>query len=372
MGLEIVDYTKERESAVSDFNNRLMRAGISYRFPERCVSEWLPKKNREEIYQEYFLVMEGSVVRGGYILKHQVFIINNNKEVCIADYQLPLSEGIINKAYNLVGIQLLTDALKRQSLLFAYGIGSYNEPLARMLKIRGWKMFLVPFFFWINNPINFFKNINYLRKKKWQIIILDFLTVSGLGYIFTRGLQALLTKEKLSKKNIFYEIVEDFSLWADELWEKCKRRYFFIGERDSYVLNKLYPKKDKRFIRLKVLYKSNIVGWAVVLDTQMQTNKYFGAMRVGSIVDCLSLPEDAEKVIFCAKNFLKKREVDIIVSNQAHKQWCRALRKAGFFRGPSNCIFAASKQLSRLLYPLHVNKEKFHLNRGDGDGPIHL
>ena len=145
-----------------------------------------------------------------------------------------------------------------------------------------------------------------------------------------------------------------------------------IAVRDGITLNILYPSKNERFIRLKVLRNDKIVGWAVVLDTSMTNHKQFGDMRVGSIVDCLSLPEDTLEIIVSATEFLTGKGVDIIVSNQSHTSWCSAFKNAGFMKVPSNFIFAASKRLTELLHPFDLNKSNIHLNRGDGDGPIHL
>jgi len=44
------------------------------------------------------------------------------------------------------------------------------------------------------------------------------------------------------------------------------------------------------------------------------------------------------------------------------------LRRSGFLEGPSNFIFAAAKKLAALSSAF----DEFHINRGDGDGPIHL
>jgi hypothetical protein len=60
--------------------------------------------------------------------------------------------------------------------------------------------------------------------------------------------------------------------------------------------------------------------------------------------------------------------VDLIVSNQLHGAWVSALRGAGFRAGPSNFIFAMSKALTALI----PEGAEVHINRGDGDGPIHL
>ena len=114
------------------------------------------------------------------------------------------------------------------------------------------------------------------------------------------------------------------------------------------------------------------VGWAVLLDTQMVDNKYFGNLRVGSIVDCLASPENASGVIRAATKVLEDRGVDLIVSNQSHAAWCAGLRDAGFLLGPSNFPFAASKELTKLIHPVPTSMAQCHFTRGDGDGPIHL
>ncbi len=72
--------------------------------------------------QEYLLALEGDTVRGGYILKPQAFAFEGEQRM-IADYHLPISEGIVDGRYAPVGALILMDALKRQPLLFSLGIG---------------------------------------------------------------------------------------------------------------------------------------------------------------------------------------------------------------------------------------------------------
>jgi hypothetical protein len=372
MGIEIKPYTEDWISAVKDFNIRLKAGGVSFRFPESNIPQWLPKIDNRKIYQEYFLAVENNLtVRGGYILKHQAFSFKDGV-ISIADYQLPLSEGIVNKAYNLVGIQMLMNALKRQPLLFALGMGGYERPLPKMLKTMGWSMYSVPFFFKVNRPLHFLRNTTYLRRTRFRSLFIDILAITGLGWIAIKLLQTILEKKSLQNNYTSVEVVNDFSFWADELWNICKNDYSMIAVRDSITLNILYPSNSKRFIYLKNIHDDEVLGWAVVLDTLMSNHKQFGSMRVGSIVDCLALPENAFKVIGSATEFLEKRGIDVIVSNQSHTSWCEALKNAGFIQGPSNFIFAASKRLTELLHPFDLNKINIHMNRGDGDGPIHL
>lgn len=122
----------------------------------------------------------------------------------------------------------------------------------------------------------------------------------------------------------------------------------------------------------KVLDLGIPVGWAVLLDTQMKEHKQFGSMRVGTIVDCLSLPGDEAKLISLCRVHLKSRGVDLIISNQSHSSWCEALVSSSFLKGPSNYIFATSPKLTQALGNLEAGIGAVHMNRGDGDGPIHI
>ena len=154
MSVEIVSYTRDHVQAVQELNVRLKAAGIAMRFPESETPAWLPRLTDRKIFQEYYLAAEAGAIRGGYILKHQEFTING-EIASIGNYQLPLSEGIIDKRYGFVGLTLLSDALRRQPLLYSLGIGGYEESLAQLLKGMGWRLVTVPFFFRVCNPTGF-------------------------------------------------------------------------------------------------------------------------------------------------------------------------------------------------------------------------
>src|SRR5512135_2756997 len=107
MAIEIRPYSEELSSAVKAFNQRLKAGGVPYQFPEHHVPKWLPKLEGRKIFQEYFLAVEdGSEVRGTFMLKHQVFSLAGEPFV-MAAYQLPISEGLVNKTYASIGVQVL-------------------------------------------------------------------------------------------------------------------------------------------------------------------------------------------------------------------------------------------------------------------------
>lgn len=369
MGIVIREYSDAMTPAVVEFNGRLRAGGARMQFPVSPVPAWLPKIAGRTLYEEYYLALEAeSIVRGGYILKYQDFWVSGRDER-VTNLQLPISEGIVERAYSQVGVQLLLDALKRQPLLYCLGMGGYEEQLPRLLKAAGWSMFLVPFFFRVVHPNAFLRNITLLRRSSVRCAALDALALSGLGWLGIRTVQTVTSRRVPA---VAADLADEFGDWADELWESHKDRYGMTAVRNGEVLRILYPKSDPRFLRLKITERGRLIGWAVVLDTQLSDHKQFGNMRLGSIVDAFASPDDSAKVIRAARTFLASRGVDLIVSNHSHGAWGRGFRQAGFLCGPSNFIFAASPQLARLLQASNVADADIHLNRGDGDGPINL
>jgi hypothetical protein len=370
--ITIREYAAEQVEAVRQFNERLAAGGAAMRFPLSPVPEWLPKLAGRRLYQELYLAVdESAAVHGAYLLKHQDFWIGE-RVAAIADFHLPISEGVVNKSYPQVGVQLLRDALQRQPLLYGLGIGGYAESLTRLLMAAGWAASSVPFFFRVVHPSRFLRNVSYLRRRPATRWTLDALARSGVGWLGIHATQAVLGRRRRPDPAVRAEQVDEFADWADELWRNCRNHYGMSAVRDAETLRILYPKDDRRFIRLKLTDGSRVVGWAVLLDSRLSGHNYFDNMRLGSIVDNFAAPVDAAAVAGAAAQFLQSQGVDLIVSNQAHAAWQHGLRRAGFLRGPSNFIFASSPKLTALLRQAGAQHHDLHLNRGDGDGPINL
>jgi hypothetical protein len=158
MSIRIEPYNNSHVQLVKDFNRRLEEGGDIHRFPESPVPTWLPHIPGVNLFQEYFVASDEEAVRGGYIIKYQDFYFNGIKKKtgCL---QLPLSEGIIDKRFSNLGVQLIFDALEKEPHMFALGIGSYNESYAQFLLKLKWQHYLVPFFFKILNPIRIIKGL---------------------------------------------------------------------------------------------------------------------------------------------------------------------------------------------------------------------
>ncbi len=368
--IDIQPYTENFTHSVADFNRRLSAGEPPMRIPESPRPQWLPRVNGTRLFQEMFLAVEDGAVRGGYTLKHQEFSFHGRIE-CVGFYQNPVSEGIVNKRYVLVGPKLIDHAFKRQPLIYDLGIGSLDAAVARMHRALGWKLSLVPFFFKVLNGFRVLRNLEYLKSRWIHRKILDAAAYSGFGWAGST-LAGLMGSAGPRLGSIDVDVASEFGSWATELWKQCAVHYAMAAVRDASVLNTLYPSGDSKFLRVRVSKHGRDLGWAVLMDSAKSQDKYFGNMRVGSIIDCMARPEDAPVVIAAATRELERRGPDLLISNQNHAAWRRALRRSGFLPGVSNFVFAASPALSDLLHRTDPEGTGIHLTRGDGDGPIHL
>lgn len=366
----VVPYTSDLIPAVKEFNSRLNEgnANTDLRFPEWHVPQWLPRTKDCRLYEECFLALEGDSVRGGYVLKRQDFSFSGEIRP-VGFVRWLLSEGTINRKYGLVGPLLLQNALRSQPITYMFA-GGHKAVLGEFLKKSGWPTQLVPFYFRVTNAQRFFREIRPLRRTAARKFLMDVAAVTRMGALGLGITQHFRERRDAGDEKI--EPILCFDEWADDLWHQCRNCYAMIAVRDSLTLNTLYPPNNRRFLCYKVEGESGLLGWAVLLDTRMHNNKYFGNLRVGSIADCAAKPENAFRVIRGATRVLRQRGVDLIVSNQSHAAWKMALSDAGFLQGPSNFLFGASKELSSLLRPFQARFSQVHLTRGDGDGPIHL
>jgi hypothetical protein len=366
----ITRVTEELIPAIRAFNGRLDAGGAprAFRFPESAVSRWVPKRDQRRLFEEYFALVERGTVRGCYIFKQQDFSFEGRVRP-IGHWYWSISEGLINNKYFWVAAQMLGAELKAQPLL--YGLAMTDQAM-RLLRGLGWSVCRVPFYFKVHRPGRFLRELPALKKTPARRLAAAVAAASGLGALGLRALQGARGRAARGPREAQAELVGGFGGWADELWAACQGRYAMIAVRDSETLNTLYPAGNPRFLRCQVSRGGRVLGWAVLLDTPMQDHARFGNLRVGSLVDCLALPEDAPGVVRAATQVLEARGVDLLLSNQSHAAWGGALRGAGFLEGRTNFHFAASRALSKLLEPLPGRLAQMHLTRGDGEGPVNL
>ena len=372
MAIVIQPYRPEHEPAVADFNQRLRQAGedenlVFYRWSE---PRWLPRTAESRIYNEFFVAVDGGIVRGGYALKTQDFFFPDAQIRSIGYYHHPLSEGIVNKAHAMVGALLLRDAMQRAPLLYCLGMGGYDRPLPKMLVRLGWTHCLVPFFFRVVNPSRFLRNMQALRSSPTRKLLMDLAAHSGAGWAGSklfRGYRALRAPQSLDAQRreiASFEGPDAESLQS--LWEQARQTCSFTAVRDVEALRVLYPDAQTHLTRILINRNAIAIGWTVVGERRRDAK--YGNMRVGSVVDCFALPGESYSVVRCATRTLERQGFDLILSNQSHQAWGEAFNAAGYLTGPSNFIFAASKKLVELLAPFEEVRPKMHLTRADGDG----
>jgi hypothetical protein len=372
MAIVIQRYRPEHEPAVAEFNQRLRQALedenlVFYRWAE---PRWLPRSAQSGIYNEFFVAIEGGIVRGGYALKTQDFFFPDGEIRSIGYYHHPLSEGIVNKSHAMVGTLLLRDAMQRAPLLYCLGMGGYDRPLPQMLVRLGWTHCLVPFFFRIVNPSRFLKNMQTLRASPVRRLLMDLAAYSGAGWAGSKvfqGYRALLTPRSLDAQCCEVASFENPDAGnLQSLWEHARKTCSFAAVRDAEALRTLYPPAETRLTRIVMKRNGAAIGWAVVGERRKDAK--YGDMRVGSVVDCFAVPGELFSVVRGATQTLERQGFDLVLSNQSHEAWGEAFKAAGYLTGPSNFIFAASKKLAGLLAPFEEVRPRMHLTRADGDG----
>lgn len=268
---------------------------------------------------------------------------------------------------------MLQHALRNQPFLYSLGMGGTDQPLPRLLVASGWSILLVPFFFKVLNSRPFLRNLRIFRKGATGRILCDVVAFSGIGGLALKVAQAFAARRGACDD---FESSREttFGSWADEIWEEAGPKYKLTTARGQRELNSVFPEMDQENIKLRVFNRATgrNAGWAVVRCTQQKDHKQFGDMRLGSIVDCLALEGKECAIVGMATKYLTDMGADLIVSNQGHQAWRRALGSSGYLRGPSNFALAVSPKLGEAVGSLEKAMPAIHINRSDGDGPIHL
>jgi hypothetical protein len=369
--MKIVRFEARHVEAVKRLNLRLAAAGETWHFPERPQSLWLPETPGESLVEHYYVAEDGDEVRGGYILKWQPFWLEGRKEIVCTLY-LPLSEGIIDKAFRLLGLTLIRDALSRHPLAFCLGMGGAARDLPQTLKMLGWQVHDLPFFFLPLRAGPFITQLQPLQTSAWKRAASRLASVSGAGTVALALFKFFRRPPRALKRGVTFEVVDFFGSWADSLWSDAQASYSLCADRRRDHQNRLYRSLDGGNIRVLVRDAGKIVGWFVARNRQMSGHKYFGSMRVGSIIDTLCLPGSETAVLWSARCFLDQQGADIIVGNMQHFSWLDALSRVGFLKGPSNFALATSPALAARLDPYPERIRLAHFMRGDGEGPTHL
>lgn len=367
MAASIHELRADDSDAIRQLNARLSHAGVSFSFPTVSSELMHANPDGDAPYQTAYVLADGSAVRGGYILKPER-IFAGGEWLSAGNYQLPLSEGIIDRKYAMVGLQLIKDALARQPRLYCLGMGGTARPLPQLLKRLGWAVSEVPFLFRIEHPGAFTREIRWLRQRTRIRLLLDTAYRSGMlaGMVGLTRLRPRLFGSRVPA-TVSIDQVQELPSEIDEIFSRLRSDYGLLCDRTAAAMRKKLP-QDPKLVRLVLSRSGKLDGWIVLSLSRLNNHTQFGNMTLGCIVDGLAAHEDVDILVAEACRRLEAGGCDLLVSNQSHPTWISALQRQGFLRGPSNFVLALSPPLAAARAAVACA----HFNRADGDGPINL
>ena len=352
MAYALEAYSARHTAAAVAFNER-MRAAEGDAEAGFLLPEQVPDNGSR--YRR-FVVTEGEAVRGGCMVELRSHWLAG-AAADVWNVQAPLGEGLIDRRHANVAQFMMKSLLALNPRIYAVGMGSLTRPFPRLLKAMGWKVIEVPFFFRVLNGNNFLRQLPALRQPAWRRRVTAIGAATHLGTLAFR----LLHWRAGGQDRV--EEVPRFTEVANTLWQEQREQWAFASFRDTATLNEIYL-PGRRGQRWQF---TDGAGWAFTTLADFRNHAHFGTMRVGTIADFAARPGRHAALIEQTVVRMGKQGADLVVSNQSDPAYQEALRARGFLTGPSNFLFAASKALAAT-----IADGRLHLNRGDGDGLIHL
>jgi hypothetical protein len=362
----MVPYTDAEVPAALAFNDRMLagRAPTDFVLPVR-PNPAVPTPAPPITRTHYLAIEAGGEARGGFLLMEQPAVLNGEL-VRAANYQAPVSEGILDNRFGMIGMHMIRYVLRRSPYSFVVGMGAADRPLPRLLAAGGWTLRPVPFLFRIVRTRRVLRELRLLQRRPWLRIGASVAAATGAGWLAVKALHA---RGMLSgRSTLRAEKVTAWGDWADTLWHRVRDLYSFAVVRDRASLECLYPLDDARYSAYVFRQGDEIAGWAVCAQTAMRDHAYFGDLRVATVLDAVSLPAAAPALASDLSRRLADW-ADVVITNQSHALWIGAFRGAGFAAAPSNYLLALSKPLANAIGD---GIDRVHISRGDGDGRIHL
>ena len=366
MPLRFEVFGEQHVPAVLAFNQRMTEGHAASDFLLPTAIKTGRTTPDDPIQWTSYVVLDGEFVRGGMLAMDQPGMLNG-QEVCATNFQSPLSEGIVDPKYSIVGMQMVKFMQKRADAVFMVGMGSADRPLPTLLAAAGWSVRPVPFLFRVHHAGKFLRELQMLRTSPLKRIAAQTARFTGLGAL---GLAVQQRQKRPGQGSI--RQVAAWGDWADEIWQRCRDSCSFAVQRDRRTLASLYPASDVRTKILLVERGGKAVGWSVCFNAALTTHHHFGNLQVGSVLDCLADADAMVATAILTDREMASRGADLVLVNHSHVAWVRAFRDAGFLAGPSNYMLAMSRRLTELVKGVPHGEDHVHVTRGDGDGRIHL
>jgi hypothetical protein len=266
---------------------------------------------------------------------------------------------------------MLKHIQQQSPYVFALGMGGEQLPFPRLLRGAGWTILPVPFLFRVFSAARFARELRLLQQGAIRTLA-NLAAVTGIAQAGTAALQSRSLAARFAARGCTIEKVNQWGDWADDVWAGFRGNCSFSVIRNREALAALYPLDDGRIQGHLIRRSGKILGWAATMNTAMSNHKYFGNLRVGTILDCVAPLDELEACIAMTTNGLGHEGADLVVTNQSHAQLVQAFRKNGFLSARSNYILALTKQFTEVIFKPPAGKDRMHFTRGDSDGRIHL
>jgi len=367
-----VEFTPLDDSLVSacrEFNERLRSHGEPpFLLPQAHAPRKVTRSLGGVEYTHYVALDRTGMVRGGMLLMEQRGWLQN-ETIRLINIQSPLSEGLFDRRFSGVALQMLRFTLARSPYLYAVGMGHEQNPFPRLLRAAGWSVTSVPFSVWIQNSRRFLHQISPLRHG-FRMVLAQIAAASGVSTAMLLAWQ--LAHRPRFTRHYSLESAHCWPVGLNTIWEQCRQQISLSVLRDEETLASVYPDDQIRLRRFLLRHHGEIVGWSVGIATSMVQNQYFGDLCVGTILDGLASAEHLPALLALTRDALVDLGAELILTNQTHHLWLAELRQLGFLSAPSNYVLATSGALNAALKANPDKSSRMHFSRGDGDGRNHL
>ena len=363
--MDIRPYQQQDRTEAMKLEIRLRAHDTSLSFPIIDRADEVDFEQPSQI--QLIVAADDAGIHGGYYMRcdhyriagipHQLFY-----------FGYPISEGVVNKRYAALGLQLQIDIEKRAQLAYGLGGGGMDSQVNQLKQRGGWSARNIPCLLYINQPEKVLRELPSLHRNGMRSLAAKTLACSRAGKLSLTAAK-LMRSFGNSRRNHkeAYEIVETMPHWIDEFYERCAKSYNLLSRRDRKALDVRFPNSSSLLSRGIVREGGKNLGWFVTLEQIHNKEHFFGNLKVGLLADFLAHPKDAMAITRAATDHLLRAGCDMIVCNACHASWIQALRKCGYFRGPTNFPFLASPKLTGILSPLEDTLENSHIVRADGD-----
>jgi hypothetical protein len=377
--LQFVPLTQHLVQACSEFNERLGRAGAALSSVTCLVNRdrGMDPPAPMEVERYVGVDVDGQV-RGSYSLRWQYLWLRGER-LLGAHYGYPISEGVIDKHYAMLGVLVLLDAVKRCEYLYLLGAGGRTGSVFRVAEHVGFAIADVPFLFRVINGGRFLRKLPQMQSGLGRRLLATIGGATGLAQLATgllHGASAISHRGSSSLRpssSLTVDEVTTLAAAADEVRSRVHSQYTFCVVRDGAPVEPSFPLDRTDLHRLVVRHQGSIIGWSVVMREGLsRLHAYLGDIAPGLIVDAFGDTAYASEIVRAATAYLAAQGVDVVITNTSHEGWVSGYKRAGFIAWDSQFPLIVSHSLARRIGDLRAIMTRTHMSRADADGVHYL